>query len=298
MSRIKINNYEIENPKIKENTRIVSLSDIHNDIKLLDEIYELLKKIKVDLICIPGDVLDCTNDKRNKDLLELLRKIGYIAKTYISLGNHDILKYGKENSDLNFFKELEKKSDCTVLKNKVESIRHNDNIVINAFNYPLKYYGKKNDERIFAGMITSYTGEIDPKSFNILLSHTSDHIIHNNKILTVKAIINEMNLILSGHNHGCLTPKFIREKSKDNVGLVGPYGKILIKNGYGYYSDEKANLIINDGVTKIAKTNELSFTAPIVNRIFIPDIDVINLKNGKNNKLTLKNTKVVKKRRN
>ena len=300
MSRIRVNNYEINNPKIKEDTRVVSLSDIHSDVKLLDEIYELLKKIKVDLICIPGDVLDCTNDKRNKDLLELLKKISYIAKTYISLGNHDILncdKKVKKTSDYNleFFKDLEKKSECIVLKNKIDSVKHDDNIVINAFNYPLKYYGKNNDERIFADMITSYNGKIDKEAFNILLSHTSNYMIHDNKILTIKAIINEMNLILSGHNHGCLTPKCIRKKSEDNVGLVGPYKKLFVKNGYGYYSDETANLIINDGVTKIAKTNEVSMLAPIVNRIFIPDVDVINLKNGEENKLVLKNTKVIKK---
>ena len=299
MDRIRINNYSIENPKINDNMRIASISDIHSDLENLDMLFELLKKIRVDMICMPGDIIDTISDKRNKDVLELLRRISCLAKTYISLGNHDIYKRGliyKENEEPNveFFKELESKSDCTVLKDKFETVRHNDNIVINAFNYPLHYYTNNEDERISDSIITSFNGHLDPDSYNILLSHSPNRIIYEGKIMTIKAILNEVNLILCGHNHGCLTPVFIQDRSKSKTGLVGPYKKLLIKNGYGYYTNDQASLIINNGVTKIAKSTISGLPGEIANKFFIPDVDIINVKNGKSNTLELKNRKVVR----
>ena len=145
MSRIRVNRYLVENPKINENMRIASISDIHSEVEILDKIYELLKEIKVDMVCMPGDIIDHVNDKRNKELLEVLKKISSLAKTYISLGNHDIYEKGVEvktnqEYNLDFFKDLEKKSDCIVLKDSYESVRHNDSVVVNAMNFLLTYY--------------------------------------------------------------------------------------------------------------------------------------------------------------
>ena len=299
MDKIRINNYNTENPKVQKNMRIACISDIHSEIEMLDKIYELLKKIKTDLICIPGDIIDKVGDKRNKDILILLRKISILAKTYISLGNHDIFEEGKpirENQEYNldFFNELESKSDCTVLKDRVEFVRHNNNVVINAFNYPLNYYLQNEDNRISDSIITGFNGHIDSNSYNILLSHTPNRILYEGKIMTMKAILTDMNLILSGHNHGCLTPTFIQDISKSKIGLVGPYNKLFLKYGYGAYSNDKASLIINNGVTKIAKSSCLGNIRKQVNKVLIPDIDIINVKNGKENKLELKNRKIVK----
>ena len=299
MSKIRINSYVEENPKVKENMRIASISDIHSEVKTLDEIYELLKQIKVDMICMPGDIIDQIHDTRNKDLLLILRKIGTLAKTYISIGNHDICDKGvvyreNEEPNLDFFNKLEKASDCTILKEKFESVKHNDNVTINAFNFPLSYYMHDEDERVFNNIITSFNGHIDSNSYNILLSHSPNRLLHDGKIITIMAIINEMNLILCGHNHGCLTPTFIQDKSKKKTGLVGPYRQLLLKNGYGSYYDNKASLIINNGVTKIAKSSSLGNIRKPINKIFIPDVDIINVTKGNKNKLELKNRKLVR----
>lgn len=299
MSKIRINSYVEENPKVKENMRIASISDIHSEVKTLDEIYELLKQKKVDMICMPGDIIDQIHDSRNKDLLLVLKKISQLAKTYISLGNHDICDRGvkyleNEEPNLDYFKELESKTECTVLKEEFESIRHNDNVTVNAFNYPLKYYIHDEDERVSYSIISSFTGHLDSNSFNILLSHSPNRLLYEGKILTIMAIINEMNLILCGHNHGCLTPTFIQDKSKKKTGLVGPYRQLLLKNGYGSYYDNKASLIINNGVTKIAKSSSLGNIRKPINKIFIPDVDIINVTNGNKNKLELKNRKLVR----
>lgn len=299
MDKIRVNNYKIENPKIKDKTRIVCVSDIHSEIEKLDQIFELLKKVRADIVCMPGDIIDSISDKRNKDILDLLRRISCLAKTYISLGNHDIYQRGliyktNEEPNIEFFKELESKSDCTVLADRFESVRHDDNIVINALNFPLNYYTQKEDERISDGIIGSANTHLDTNSYNILLSHSPNRILYEGKIMTIKAILNEVDLILSGHNHGCLTPMFIQNRSKSKTGLVGPYRQLFVKNGFGYYSTNQANLIINNGVTKIAKTTNTGTLGEIVNKFFIPDVDVINLEKGKDNTLELKNRRIVR----
>ena len=299
MDKIRINNYKVENPKINENLRIASISDIHSEVETLDRIYELLKKIRVDLICMPGDIIDHVNDNRNKALLEVLKKISSLAKTYISIGNHDIYEQGMEvkvnqEYNLDFFKELEKQSDCKVLKDSYESIRHDDNVVVNAINLPLTYYINDEDERVLNDVITSQNIHNDKDAFNILLTHSSNRLIYHNKLITIMAILNEMSLVLSGHNHGCLTPMFIQEKSKKHIGLVGPYNKLFMENGYGTYTDEQASLIINNGVTKIAKSSGLGTIRKPLNRVLIPDVDIINVKNGKEKTLTLKNRKIAR----
>ena len=172
MDKIRINNYKVENPKVKDNMRIASISDIHSEVETLDRIYELLKKIRVDLICMPGDIIDHVNDNRNKALLEVLKKVSSLAKTYISIGNHDIYEQGMEvkvnqEYNLDFFKELEKQSDCKVLKDSYESIRHDDNVVVNAINLPLTYYINDEDERVLNDVITSQNIHNDKDAFNI-----------------------------------------------------------------------------------------------------------------------------------
>lgn len=297
MERIRVNNYNICNPKIDEDIVIVSISDIHSNINTLYRIYELLKTIHVDLICIPGDVIDYITNSNNKEFLDALCKICSLAKTYISLGNHDISRLNEDRKEvadynLEFFNELENKIDCHVFKDEFESVKYNEIITVNGINYPLEYYELGEDETIFDNIINN--NSIDPESFNILLSHSPNRIIVNNKIIN-DGLLNDTDLIVCGHNHGGITPLFIQNRSKNHVGLVGPYEKILPKNSYGSYYNDKTSLIINNGVTKIAKSSRFAFTRKAVNKMFIPEIDIIILRNGKKNILTKEGNKVYKK---
>ena len=70
-----------------------------NEIKriLAGVLFEFpIKEVKVDMVCMPGDIIDHVNDNRNKALLEVLKKVSSLAKTYISIGNHDIYEQGME----------------------------------------------------------------------------------------------------------------------------------------------------------------------------------------------------------
>ncbi len=297
MTNIRVNNYDIENCKIDKETKLISISDIHSDIELLDNIHEYLKTILIDLICIQGDVIDYKNDNRNSDILELLKKISYLAKTYISLGNHDICRSRTINIDdykLDFFKELEKKSECIIFQNDYNSARYNDNININAINFPIKYYIQGENKAILDNIVNKYNGVVDQSKFNILLSHSTNRMI-NNGVISTDGILKDMDLILGGHNHGCLTPTFIQKMSKRHIGLVGSYSKLFIKDGYGTYSNGNTSIIINDGVTKMSKSCSLGFARNMINKVFIPDIDVITLKKGKTNKLIINSNDIYRK---
>ena len=291
MGKFRINDYTIENPKIKKNITVATISDIHRDIEKLNKIYELLKRIKVDLICIPGDVIDRKKDKRNEELVEVLNKISNIAKTYICLGNHD--RYNKKEDEFDFFEELEKKSKCIILKEEFNSIRYDDNTVINAISLPSKYYFLGENKDMLMDIVNNNDKDIDDKSYNILLVHSTNKMIKHNEIIN-EGLLGKMNLILSGHNHGCLTPRFIQLKSKNHIGFVAPYYRLICKNGYGTYINKNTSLIINNGVTKISNTSIFTVFSNYLNKIYIPDIDIIKLKKGRKNKLVLNNTKIYK----
>ena len=300
MTNIRVKGYTIENPKIEKDITIVSISDIHTNVEALSSIYELLKTMDIDIICIPGDIIDYANKTKNEEILEILKKICKLAKTYICLGNHDICKKigrkAKEEVDyeLEFFKELKAETDCFVPMDEYESINYDDKTVVHAIKLPLEFYINHEDKGMFDIFIKNRITYINPDLFNILLIHSPNRII-NNGTISNKGILGDMDLILCGHNHGALTPEFIQKRSKSHFGFVGPYKSLFPRYGYGSYYNDRTSLIINNGVTKIADSNELGSVGKMINKVLIPSIDVITLTNGKRNTLYSKGSKVYKK---
>ena len=83
------------------NTKLVLISDIHyynkSNIKVLNKILDLLRKINPNYICIPGDIIDNSNILDEKYLIEWLRKLANISKVIISVGNHEYYIDKKNN---------------------------------------------------------------------------------------------------------------------------------------------------------------------------------------------------------
>ena len=141
MTKIRINNYILESPKLDKSKNIINISDIHSNIEVLKKIRKILEKSTAqdDYICITGDIVDTIDDFRNEQMIKELSKIGNISKTFLSLGNHEFI--GSDNKKyMCFFNELSSYSDCFCLVNEYDSIVLNNNIIINAINMPLSYY--------------------------------------------------------------------------------------------------------------------------------------------------------------
>lgn len=304
MSKIRINLYYLEDPKLTTEKTLISISDIHGNIKVLKRIKEFIDSTKVDYVCIPGDTMDHVEDQHKEKLIQELKDISRITKTIISTGNHELFRLdekGREvtTHDYSFFDELKNTTDCIILTKQVESYQMDDGINVSAINMPHKWYHDKPHENKedFVEFVSNHSYLVDNDLFQILLCHSPNGIIKNNKMIQENKFINQMNLILCGHNHGGLTPYFIQKLLKSHpVGLVGPYMVFLQPAAYGSWTDETLDrsLILSNGITKLSDTSKLKELATILNNIFIPEFEVIKMAPGNQHCLKL-NKRIIKK---
>ena len=291
--KIKVNKYILNNPKIKNDLTILNLSDIHSNIKALDKIISYIKNIKIDYILIPGDVVDILNLSNEKEFLNKIIELSKYAPTYITLGNHD--KYlGKRNlcsmdelKETNFYKTLNNVPNLTLFTANYSHATLDD-ISISSFIFDNDYYYKREKIEKFDSFIKRIDhNNLDNDKFNILLAHSPNAIIQNNHIINYSNVINKTNLILCGHNHGGLTPTWIQDTINNHTGLFGPYTVLIQKNAYGHWSDDNKNLLVSNGVTKLAPSSSFKLLHGIANSILKPEIDIIHLKKDTTNSFRL-----------
>ena len=279
------NDYKIKNPKITNNTKIVSITDIHSNYNFLNIINELIS-INPDLIIISGDAIDSIDNPNNDLILEILKYLSNNIPTFISYGNHETLKFvkcrGVDTHSEEFFDKLKTQTNCIVLNNSSEQFK---NLIINSFNLPTdSWYEIGEPKNMF---IEEFNKNYKPDNskYTILSSHSP------NGYLNKKGKINDElrklltdTLILSGHNHGGLVPRqiqnFLKNTPINGIGLIGPYYKLFFKNAYGYFNTDSTNLIISNGITKWA--SRYGVLSSLLNKILLPEIEIINLENGEN----------------
>ena len=146
--------------------------DIDYDLTKLDLIVENLKLNQPDYICITGDILNQSSVVNNQEIMiplkEFFRKLGEIAPTIVTLGNHDIWSDYQADIDnvQEWFLSLNTMERVTYLYNK-SFVR--DNICFTAYNPPAEYYGLHHENtNIFIKNIDTSI-HLKPQYFNILL---------------------------------------------------------------------------------------------------------------------------------
>ena len=233
--------YNISN---KLNKCIVLISDMHykdkNDLNRLNYILKEIKKHKPNYICIPGDIIDKSIINDEKEFIQWLKKLSEICKVIISLGNHEFYM----NKYINIY------NLNTELMEKIKNINNiylldNENIILDNVNFigitpAIQYYDeskKLNDFHKYLDMI-----KVENNCYNILLCHNPLYLCNEN-ILEDKNI----DLILCGHTHGGVVPKFLRNIFKSS-GIISPKVRLFPKNVYGRLNIGKTNIIISSGL--------------------------------------------------
>lgn len=303
MSNIKVNEYVLKDPRFNKDRTVVNMSDIHSNVVALNNIVKLLEEIKASYIYVPGDTLDSIDNPHNKEIMELLKKVGNISQTFLSVGNHEMceLSYetGKkeevESKDyIDFFIEVAKQTDCIPMISDFSKIDLADDLSVSAANVPFSYYGKKENLEQYKKLLENVKEKMDENKFNVLLLHSPNSLIQNGKIDRSSDVIRNMNLILCGHNHGGLMPTFAQDILKGHRGLAGPYAKLFQPNAYGVYNEEDTSVLVSNGVTKISATSEAGKINGILNKIYTPEIDVIHMVQSDKHSLKLENRSVRK----
>lgn len=303
--KVRFNKYVLQDPRISKDKVIASMSDTHGNIVALRYIMALLLYYKLDYILVPGDTLDTADQPNQEELIYILKKISENYKTVLSLGNHDLFEieadaFGKSSfisSDKykEFYEELEKQTNCIALTEDFESVDLDSDLSVNAINLPFSWYDARNHEDPveFAKFLSKIVPNIDINKFNILLSHTPNPIIQNNKIISYSDIINSMNLILSGHNHGGLVPTPIQDIIGGHRGIIGSYARLLQPNAYGTWTDTDIDrsLIVSNGVTALSGSDPLR---DALNKIYFPEVELIHMTPGDKHTLELVEREVKK----
>lgn len=249
----------------KLNKTICLISDLHycskKDIDRLNYVLDNIKKLKPNYICIPGDIIH-KSQVTNEDLfIKWLKKLSKISKVIISIGNHEFyIKGRKKVYELNkcFFEKVSNIDNLYLLDNK--------NIVIDNINFigitiPIEYYFKKDKLNNFEILLDKLS--ISKKHYNILLCHSPINIC-NKHVLESRNI----DLILCGHMHGGIVPKFLRFIFKTN-GIISPNKRLFPKNAYGHFKICNTNIVITSGI-KVIPHNQLT-------KLFSPEVVKINL---------------------
>ena len=254
-------NYEINS---KLNKRICLISDLHylnkKDIKRLELILDNIKNINPDYICVSGDITDKSKIYDEHVLINWLKELSKISKVIISIGNHEFYVDKHKKIFILNYKLLERISKINNLY-----LLNNKNVVIENINFigltlPIEFYNKPKLD--VNNLIDRF--KIDNKNYNILLCHSPINICTNNYLKN-----QNIDLILCGHMHGGVVPRFLRPIFKTR-GIISPKKKLFPKYAYGNIKIGNTNIIITSG-TKVLPSNKLT-------KLFKSEVVIIKLK--------------------
>lgn len=273
MKKIIIDKYEINTTKLDK--KFLIISDIHysskKDKDVLDKVYAKIKDNFYDYILIPGDFINNARIDDEDIFLDFIANLGKIAPIIMSVGNHDTaLGKGK------------KKTYCLNedLFNKIKAIKHvhlldndsykKDNIRFIGLTLPLDYYRYHENKNYFKRYVNNIFKSVPKTTYNILLCH-SPVFFEDEKLIKEVPFLDNISLVISGHMHGGLVPRFLRKKMKGK-GFVDPFHSLIPKRSYGFYhlSNDK-RVVISSGVLKFPSNSYVGF----FNRFY--DIELVEL---------------------
>lgn len=194
-----VTDYKIKSDKIKETTKIVLISDLHNsqfgskNKRLVDKI----QKQDPDLILMDGDMLN-EDGKNAQTAVELISALKKTAPVYYALGNHEIAY--RQRRDKNLYQKLQK-AGAKVVEKEYEDIKVRSNKIRigGLYEYAFAVDGagnmvKKNIPSKVRDFLMDYE---NTDAFKIMLSHRPDSFVFGQAADTWK-----IDLVVSGHVHG------------------------------------------------------------------------------------------------
>ena len=298
MKKYIVNNSTLTSKKISDEKNIVYISDIHSEVEKIQDIVELIKKMEISTLLLGGDTIDNTKDNdRNNRIKELLQEIAKTTKIIIGIGNHDMIYFDKNSTNrcfavsetnIPFWQELKETDNIYVSEiprenATISKLVVDDEIDVTSLNLPINHYWNGEPEEEFEDYIKMIEDlSINTEKFNILLCHSPKNIGKDTIIKEYYDILKKFNLILSGHMHSGLIPRWLRTKPYGK-GLVGPYNTIFPEYAYGTKNFDDTTILTTGGVTKLAQsvgpevitTNYLFRN--LVNLVYPPEVELIKI---------------------
>lgn len=212
-----IQEYDIFDKKVKEDSNVVNIADIHDlSFSHMNCVIEDIRKINPSLVCIVGDTLQ--GFKLNHGDLDEIKKtlsaISEVCPVVLSLGNHDIYKINE--SGLNNYASLEHVRPGSVYPLNNESVVLGDYRVTGfcprseAFSSSLQANNQGNIYYV-NDLISSGIKVHNDDKIEVMLCHSPHHFsFARQKCKNLKFY----DLVLSGHLHnGFIHSKLTRSNS-------------------------------------------------------------------------------------
>lgn len=254
---------------------ITLTADIHYDELMKKEKLKILKdRLKAnesDYICLVGDLINRNNIKDIDSFLMFLDDISRESKTFISFGNHEVMDIINNeicsSSQINLIKSLEQFKNVIVLNN---NYYRNGNIELAGITNSFDYYLYENSETFLEEINEELNIPFDKDNFNILLCHSPINIRENKDEIIV---LEDCDIVLSGHNHNGLVFPFLDKSFKDR-GFINHRKDLFPKYTKGDFYADYTKVIINGGITKFSNYSKFNF----VNNFYYSEIDKINVR--------------------
>ena len=268
--------YIINSDKI--DLKIILLSDIHYSNKVNKKVFfkilDKFKNIKPDFICIPGDIIDESTDY-DVNVYNFFNELSKVSKVIISLGNHDLSKFNKNEMkyyDTKWYENIKKIPNIYVLNNEQVTF---DNITFTG--YTPSFIDDKYNDTTINTINDLKILNFNLNEYNILLSHSPQSILGNEELYNNKFIKNQ-NLILCGHMHNGMMPPILDQLIRNNYGIIAPGKTLFPKYSRGLIKFNNTTLIICKGYTKLAKH---SYFLRFLNIFYTKELEKIRITNYK-----------------
>ena len=216
-----IDNHEILTEKQIDDKKIILLADLHINKNLnkrmLSLVLNFLNENKVDMIVIPGDIMNSSyySDKICLKKLEyLLSSFSEISKTILSLGNHDIYKMNSNNR--HNFNNLNKIKNVYALDNAQIKLGN-----INFFGFCTSHKAyevdKNKQDYIYVDEFNKANFHFKENEFNILLNHHPNQVTSEYVQKNLNELFKYIDIIVSGHLHNGYVPDEIEKIFKKTI---------------------------------------------------------------------------------
>ena len=191
--------YTISSDRINSEVKLALISDLHDHTfgEKNEELVQMLKEQEPDLILMAGDMINDIS-KDSHVAVELIEQVKDIAPVYYSLGNQEEDYIGRGTSDL--LNEL-KDAGAIVLDESYQDIQVNGNAIRlgGMYDYAFALDGNNTTtkESMRPSLYQFLTDFQYTDSYRLMMAHRPDSFIFGDAAKTW-----EIDLVVSGHNHG------------------------------------------------------------------------------------------------
>lgn len=229
--------YHFSSPLIKQPTRLVMISDLHNyqygpgNGRLLEAICEA----GPDMIVIAGDVITAKSHEKFDKTLDFLKQLNEQYPVYYAYGNHE--------QKINLYKSYKDMGERFEKALKQTGIKPLRNAHVNIMNRGLAIYGLEIEHAYYRRLsstafpdnyLNKLLGHPGEDVFTVLLAHNPEYFSEYAKW--------GADLVLSGHTHGgIIRVPFLG-------GFISPSLQLFPKYDGGLFYEGKTSMVLGRGL--------------------------------------------------